>query len=63
MYYYEKLDPATELTTLQYEVAFVYKNVLAQAMGRGLDFDMKPEYIVEAAETLFEKIDTAPMAE
>ena len=31
MYYYEKLDPTTELTTLQYEVAFVYKNVLAQA--------------------------------
>jgi hypothetical protein len=62
MFYYEKLDPATELTTLQYEVAFVYKNVLAQVMGRGLDFDMKPEYIVEAAEILFEKIDAAPMA-
>ncbi len=63
MYYYEKLDPATELTTLQYEVTFVYKNTLVQVMGRGLDFDMKPDYIVNAAEILFEKIDTASLAE
>lgn len=63
IYYYEKLEPTTELTTLQYEVAFVYKNVLAQVMGRGLDFDMKPEYVVESAESQFEKIDTAPMVE
>jgi hypothetical protein len=63
MYYFETLDPATELTTLQYDVAFVYKNVLAQVMGRGLDFDMKPEYVLEVAETLFDKIDAAPMAE
>jgi hypothetical protein len=60
MYYYEKFDPTTELTTLQYEIAFVYKNVLAQVMGRSLDFDMNPEYVVQAAEFLFEKIDTAP---
>ncbi|MFC1996210.1 hypothetical protein ACFLXI_01215 [Chloroflexota bacterium] len=61
MYYYEKLDPTTELTTLQYEVAFVYNNALAQVMGRGLDFDMKPDYVVEAAEVLYEKIDAGPM--
>lgn len=63
MYLFEKLDPATELTTLQYEVAFVYKNVIAKVMGRGLDFDMKPDYIVEAAGILVDKIDVAPMAE
>ena len=63
MYYYEKVDPTTELTTLQYEVAFVYRNVLAQVMGRSLDFDMHPEYVVQAAESLFGKIDTAPLAE
>jgi hypothetical protein len=63
MYYYEKVDPTTELTTLQYEVAFVYRNVLAQVMGRSLDFDMNPEYVVQAAESLFGKIDTAPLAE
>lgn len=63
LYYYEKLEPTTELTTLQYEVAYVYKNVLAQVMGRGLDFDMKPEYVVEAAEAQFDKINTAHMVE
>ena len=63
MYYYEKFDPVTELTTLQYEIAFVYKNVLAQVMGRSLDFDMNPEYVVQAAESLFGKIDTAPLVE
>jgi hypothetical protein len=63
MYYYEKIDPATELVTLQYEVAFVYNNVLAQVLGRGLDFDYDPEYVVEIAEILFEKIDSAPKVE
>jgi hypothetical protein len=63
MYYYETLDPATELTTLQYEIAFVHKNVLAQVMGRGLDFDMDPDYVSKAAGMLLEKVDTAPMAE
>jgi hypothetical protein len=51
------------LTTLQYEVAFVYRNVLAKVMGRGLDFDMKPDYVVEVAEVQFEKIDTASIVE
>ena len=63
MYYYKIFDPATELTTLQYEVTFVNKNTLVQVMGRGLDFDMKPDYIANAAEILLEKIDTAPMTE
>lgn len=63
MYYYETLDPATELTTLEYHVAFVYNNTLAHVYGRGLDFDMKPDYIVEVAGILFDKIDAAPMAE
>ncbi len=63
IYYYEKLEPTTELTTLQYEVAFVYRNVLAKVMGRGLDFDMKPDYVVEVAEVQFEKIDTASIVE
>ena len=63
MYYYEKFDPTTELTTLQYEIAFVYRNVLAQVMGRSLDFDMNSEYVIQAAELLFGKIDTAPLDE
>ena len=63
LYYYERLEPTTELTILQYEVAFVYKNTLSLVMGRGLDFDMDPDYLLNAAGIMFEKIDTAPMAE
>lgn len=63
MYLYEKFDPATELTTLQYEIAFVYKNIIGKVMGRGLDFDMNPDFVVDTAGLLFEKIDSAPLAE
>jgi hypothetical protein len=63
MYYSEKLEPTTELTILTYEIAFVYKNTLSVVMGRGLDFDMNPDYVVAAAEIMFEKVDAAPMAE
>ena len=63
MYFYEKLDPATDVTTLEYVIVFVDRNVLATLMGRGADYDMNPEYIQEAAQLLFEKIDAAPMAE
>jgi hypothetical protein len=63
MYYYERLEPTTETTILQYEVAFVYKNVLATVMGRGLDFDMNPDYLLNIASLMFDKIDAAQMAE
>lgn len=63
MYYYERLEPTTEVTILQYEVAFVYKNTLSIVMGRGLDFDMNPDYLLNAAGIMFDKLDTAPMAE
>jgi hypothetical protein len=63
MYYYERLEPTTEVTILQYEVAFVYKNTLSVVMGRGLDFDMNPDYLLNVAGIMFDKIDTAPMAE
>nr|NIP43441.1 hypothetical protein [candidate division Zixibacteria bacterium]NIS47459.1 hypothetical protein [candidate division Zixibacteria bacterium]NIU15558.1 hypothetical protein [candidate division Zixibacteria bacterium]NIV07693.1 hypothetical protein [candidate division Zixibacteria bacterium] len=59
MYYYEKFDPATELTQLQYEVVFLYDNLLATVMGRGLDIDMNPDYILNAAEIMYGKIDAA----
>jgi hypothetical protein len=63
MYYYERLEPTTETTILQYEVAFVYKNTLAVVMGRGLDVDMNPDYLLNIASLMFDKIDTAAMAE
>jgi hypothetical protein len=63
MYFYEKLDPATDVTTLEYVIVFVDRNVVATVMGRGADYDMNPEYIQEAADFLFDKIESAPMAE
>jgi hypothetical protein len=63
LYYYEKLDPATELTTLEYEMVFVVKNVLGKIMGRGVDYDMDPEFFNDAAEILFSKVEAAPEAE
>ncbi len=56
-YYSEKHDPAQGLTTLRYQVAFVYRNVLVWVMGRGLDIDVTPEYILNAAQAIFDKLE------
>ena len=63
VYYFERLEPTTEVTILEYHVTFVYKNVLVDVMGRGLDFDMNPDYLVNAASIMLDKIDTAQLAE
>ena len=63
MYYYEKLDPATELTTLQYEIVFVYRNVIGKITARGIDYDMDVDYFEQMAQVFFNKIDAAPLAE
>jgi len=63
MYYYEKLDPATELTTLQYEIVFVYRNVVGKIMARGADYDMDVDYFKQMSQVFFSKIDAAPLAE
>jgi hypothetical protein len=58
-YYYESLDPATNLTKLEYDVAFAYKNVLVWVMGRGLDIDVTPDYVLNAAEAVYERLEAA----
>lgn len=58
-YYYKTQDPATNLTKLEYDVAFVYKNVLVWVMGRGLDIDVNPDYVLNAARTLYDKLGRA----
>jgi hypothetical protein len=63
LYFFEKLDPATELTTLQYEMVFVYRNVVGKIMARGVDYDMAPDYFSDAAEIFFSKVDAAPLAD
>jgi len=62
-YYSKKHDPTTQLTTLRYEVAFVYRNVLVWVMGRGLDVDVTPEYILDAAQVLMNKLDSYAQAQ
>ena len=55
-YFHEKYDPATELTTVTYEVAFVHRNVLVWVLGRGLDIDMSQDYVLDAAQSVYDKI-------
>jgi hypothetical protein len=63
MYYYERIDPATEVTILQYEVVFIDRNVVSTVMGRGADYDMNPKYVGDVAQILFDKVDAAPQSE
>jgi hypothetical protein len=58
-YYYQSIDPATNLTKLEYDVAFVYKNVMVWVMGRGLDIDTKSDYVLKAAEAVFKRLEEA----
>lgn len=61
-YYYKRLDKATNLTYLQYHVAFTYRNVLVWVMGRGLDFDVDPQTVLATARIALSKLENAPIA-
>lgn len=56
-YFVETYEAASQITKLRYEVAFVYRNVLVWVMGHGLDVDVTPEYVLNAAQTIYEKLD------
>ena len=58
-YYYQSIDPATNLTKLEYDVAFSYKNVIVWVMGRGLDIDTKSDYVLKAAEAVYKRLEAA----
>jgi hypothetical protein len=58
-YYYQSIDPATNVTKLEYDVAFVYKNVMVWVLGRGLDIDVKPEFVLQAAEAVYKRLEAA----
>lgn len=59
-FYSEKEDPATELITAQYNVAFTYRNAFVWVMARGLQVDMDADYVLDAARVVFEKLEAAP---
>lgn len=61
-YYYERLEKTTNLTYLQYHMAFTYQNVLVWVMGRGLDVDVNPDVVKAAAQIILDKLERAPIA-
>jgi hypothetical protein len=61
-YYTERLEKTTNLTYLQYHIAFTYRNVLVWVMGRGLDVDVSPDAVREAAQIILNKLESAPLA-
>lgn len=63
VYFYEKLDPASDVTNLEYHIVFVNRNVLGHLMARSADYDMDSDYIFSVAQLLADKIDDAPMTE
>ena len=56
-YYTEKFDAASQLTTLTYEIAFTYRNTLVWILGRGLDVDITPEYMLDVAQSVVRNLD------
>lgn len=59
-FYSEKEEPTTELISAQYNIAFTYKNAFVWVMARGLEIDMDADYVLEAANLVFDKLGTAP---
>jgi hypothetical protein len=55
-YYHEKYDDAAGLTTVTYEVAFVHRNLLVWILARGLDVDMSQDYVLDVAQSVYDKI-------
>lgn len=60
LYFYETKDPASDLVTIRYEVAFAYKNVVVWVMARGLDIDIKQGYLLDAGAKILAKLEAAP---
>ena len=58
-YYWQTIDPETDLVKVRYEVAFTYRNAMFWVMGRSLDIDVKPEYMLGIAQTAFDKLEAA----
>ena len=58
-YYWQTTDPETDLVKVRYEVAFTYRNMMFWVMGRSLDIDVKPEYMLGIAQTAYDKLESA----
>jgi hypothetical protein len=58
-YHWQTTDPETDIVKVRYEVAFTYRNVMFWVMGRSLDIDIKPEYMLGIAQAAFNKLEAA----
>ncbi|KAA3642159.1 MAG: hypothetical protein DWQ07_24240 [Chloroflexi bacterium] len=52
----DRFDAAASLTTLRYDVAFTYHNILVWVSGRGLDVEINENDVLEPAQMLLERL-------
>lgn len=52
----EKFDPVTRLTTVRYDIGFVYRNVLVWISVTGLDVEVREADVLEAAQIILDKL-------
>lgn len=61
MWVNERFDQATRLTTLSYHVAFRYHNVVVWVNGHGLDVDISPDDVLDAAGAVLARLAEQPL--
>ncbi|MDH3944526.1 MAG: hypothetical protein OEV06_10580 [Anaerolineae bacterium] len=58
LYTSEEFHPGSGLTTMRYDIAFVYKNVLVWISATGLDIELNQDDVIELAEIILDKLET-----
>jgi hypothetical protein len=53
---YEDYSPVSGLTTLRYDVAFLYQNVVVWVSGSGIDMEITEADVLNAAQAVFDKL-------
>jgi hypothetical protein len=56
LYMYESYKAAEGLTTLTYEVAFTYRNMLVWTSVRSLDYEVSEDDAIEAAQVMYDRL-------
>lgn len=57
LYTSERFDPVTRLTTMRYDIGFVYRNVLVWISVTGLDVELREADVLEAAQIILDKLE------
>ena len=56
LFKYEEYSPVSGLTTLRYDVAFLYQNVIVWVSGSGMDMEITQADVLNAAQVVFDKL-------